>query len=114
MTWRYSQSTGILYHNRTRIAKGYSGKGNSKNSGADEALKNQGPIPIGIPYNSNKVGPYSIPLAPLGHSAHGRSAFLIHDDNSTSTASEGCIIISPQSIRRKIIKSRDLKLDVVQ
>ncbi len=119
MTWRYSQSTGILYHNRTRIAKGYSGKGNSKNSGADEALKNQGPIPIGsysigIPYNSNKVGPYAIPLTPVGHSAHGRTAFLIHGDNSTKTASEGCIIISPQSIRRKVINSRDLKLDVVQ
>ena len=102
MTWRYSQSTGILYHNRTRIATGYSGKGNSKNSGADEALRNQGPIPrgpysIGRPYGSDNVGPYAIPLEPLGHNAHGRTAFLIHGDKQSDlgNASKGCIIFGP-------------------
>lgn len=119
MTWEYSQSTGLLTNNRAIIASGgYSGKGKWKNDSSSEALKNKGPIPkgrylIGRPYNSNKVGPYAIPLTPTGHNAHGRTDFLIHGDNSTSTASEGCIIF-PRSIREKIIDSGDLKLDVSQ
>jgi hypothetical protein len=118
MTWRYSQSMGVLYHNRTRIDKGYSGKGNSKNNGADEALGFKGPIPrgsysIGTPYYSTRLQHTVIPLTPIGHSAHGRTAFLIHGDNSTNTASEGCIIFNIGT-RQKILKSRDKKLEVVQ
>lgn len=121
MTWEYSQSTGLLTYNRAIVATGgYSGKGKWKNDSSSEALNNKGPIPkgryqIGKPYNdSKKVGPYAIPLTPIGHTAHGRTNFLIHGDNSTSTASEGCIIFSPRSIREKIIDSGDIKLDVTQ
>lgn len=119
MTWEYSQSTGTLTHNRAVIASGgYSGKGKWKNDSSSEALKNKGPIPrggylIGRSYNSQKVGPLAIPLTPSGHNAHGRTSFLIHGDNSTSTASEGCIIFS-RSIRQDIIDSGDFKLEVTQ
>ena len=54
-------------------------------------------------------------LTPVGHLAHGRSAFLIHGDSTKhpGDASEGCIIFGPH-IRQRIATSGDTVLNVVE
>jgi hypothetical protein len=52
-------------------------------------------------------------LTPLGHNANGRSDFRIHGDNSTHTASTGCIILPPH-VRQQISASGDNVIDVVR
>jgi Protein of unknown function (DUF2778) len=116
MTWQYSQSTGDLTRNGTRIGTGYSGAGAGKNNGAMEGTPNVGPIPrgsytIGAPYNTDTHGPHVMRLTPVGHNALGRSGFLIHGDNRTHTASQGCIILS-RTIRDQISNSGDTALTV--
>jgi len=52
-------------------------------------------------------------LSPIGHNAHGRTAFRIHGDSGIrpGTASEGCIIL-PLAIRQKIADSNDKEIFV--
>lgn len=114
MSWTYHQSTGALLHNGRRVASGYSGSGAGRNNGAMQATHNVGPIPrgayrIGTPYNTNSHGPHVMRLTPVGHNALGRSGFLIHGDNRTHTASQGCIIL-PRNVRDTISTSRDHSL----
>ncbi|WP_174291457.1 tlde1 domain-containing protein [Sphingomonas bacterium] len=118
MPWRYQQSTGVLTHNGQRVTVGYSGAGTGRNNHAMQATANVGPIPtgnytIGTPYNTTTHGPHVMRLTPQGHTALGRSGFLIHGDNRTHTASQGCVILDP-NVRNRISASRDLTLEVVQ
>jgi hypothetical protein len=52
-------------------------------------------------------------LSPIGHNAHGRTAFRIHGDSRLrpGTASEGCIVL-PLAIRQKIADSNDKEIFV--
>lgn len=119
--WLYSQSFGYLWDDRgLQIARGYSGFDYAKNTAKYEAMANLGPIPrglwvIGDPYNSTRVGPFSLPLAPSGHSALGRTDFVIHGDSiaNPGTASRGCIILS-REIRQRIFDSQDRILRVIE
>lgn len=126
MTWLYHQSTGRLMRTGVPgvrepilIATGYSGHGDQKNDPAAEAITAEGPIPrgawkIGAPYDSKSVGPFALRLEPVGHDAHGRSAFRIHGDSASQPgqASHGCIIL-PRGIREQIARSGDCSLQVV-
>lgn len=121
MSWEYNQTTGELRHNGQLVATGYSGAGmtaaTGRNNPAMEATANAGPIPagqwrIGQAFNSANTGPNAIPLTPVGHTAHGRTAFQIHGNNATNNASTGCIIMGP-TIRQQIINSGDTVLNVV-
>ena len=77
---------------------GYSGRFPWRNNPDGEHLVSEGPIPagryqMGAPYHSARVGPLAIPLLPVDHDAHGRSAFRIHGDSRDGDASRGCIIL---------------------
>ena len=117
--WTYSQGTGKLFDpDGVHIATGYSGKGRGKNNCALQHVKNVGPIPQGIytigqAYNSAKVGPFALQLTPdPSNDMGGRSAFLIHGDNRTGTASEGCIILG-RMVRDRLNYSAERLLKVV-
>lgn len=120
MTWKWDQSAGELSRDGMFVARGYSGAGIGKNNPGLEGRVATGPIPAGRwkiggpPYNSKNVGPYALHLEPVGHGAHGRSAFKIHGDSARSpgTASKGCIIL-PRNVREEIWESGDRDLDVV-
>jgi hypothetical protein len=125
MPWEYSQSTGELRRvqngTRTRTGSGYSGRNTGLNNPASENQANVGPIPrgtwrIGTPRRSPNTGPHVLDLTPIGHTAHGRTGFQIHGDNTTpqpNDASHGCIIL-PRSVRETISNSGDTILNVVQ
>jgi hypothetical protein len=119
MRWTYSQGTGELRDPAGRLMHvGYSGKGPGRNNCDMQAVRQVGPIPrghwvMGKPYDSRKVGAYAIPLKPSeGTETFGRSAFLIHGDNRTHDASEGCIIM-PRRVRNAIVDSGVRVLEVV-
>ena len=119
MCWEYSQSTGILTHNGSHIATGYSGHGAGKNNPGMQEVANVGPCPqghytIGPPRDSPHVGPYAMPLTPVpGTETFGRAAFMIHGDSIVhpGTASEGCIILL-RDAREQIVASQDEELVV--
>lgn len=121
MPWEYNQTTGEMKHNGQSVGRGYSGAGRrgsvSRNNPKMEAISNTGPIPqgrylIGSPRKSAKTGPHVMDLTPIGHSAHGRSAFQIHGNNKTDDASSGCIIMPP-AVRKRISSSGDNELVVI-
>ncbi|MBS9432722.1 tlde1 domain-containing protein [Photorhabdus hainanensis] len=120
MTWQYSQSTGVLTHNGSFIAKGYSGHGAGLNNPSMQDAYLTGPIPQGHyrinGYNNHK-GPYTVKLVPiLGTNTYGRDAFRIHgdrNDGSYHQASEGCIVINGAELRKSIASSSDDILVVV-
>ncbi len=119
MSWLYVQSSGELYWLNERVATGYSGKGQYKNRPNLEHMKGLGPIPRGMykiaaPRNSDRTGPYVLPLTPIGHNALGRTDFQIHGDSirNPGTASSGCIIFS-RKIREKVWSSNEHKIKVV-
>jgi len=105
----YEQRTGRFLDEGVEVAKGYSGWGAGANNPDLENLRGVGPIPrgrymIGPPRFSRNVGPVAMYLWPVGHTAHGRSALMIHGDNRTSTASRGCVII-PRVVREAVAKT---------
>ena len=117
--WTYSQGTGVLTDpNGQKVATGYSGKGIGKNNCSMQHIPSVGPIPqglwiIGMPRNSVNVGPFAMDLTPVPLTeTFGRSALMIHGDNRTGTASEGCIIL-PRRVRHIIWDSGERKLKVV-
>lgn len=127
MSWTYQQSTGRLLHNGRLVdARGYSGRGASRNVPQAQALRNEWPIPqgryaIGQPFNNptrgghHGTGPYSIRLTPApSNQMFGRSSFLIHGDSlrAPGTASDGCIILGVHT-RHAIVASGDHALEVV-
>ena len=117
MPWQYSQSTGQLTHNGQLVSTGYSGAGVGQDNTAMEATPSVGPIPrgaytIGSPHQGINTGPHVMDLTPSGHNALGRTSFQIHGDNSTHTASSGCIVMGP-AVRTQISNSGDNVLNVV-
>jgi hypothetical protein len=121
MPWTYNQSTGELRRNGQLVGTGYAGAGTTaatgRNNPAMENVANAGPIPagewdIGTAFNSNNTGPNVVPLTPVGHNAHGRTAFQIHGNNAANNASQGCIVMGP-TIRQQVIDSGDTILRVV-
>lgn len=120
MPWRYSQRTGELTRNGQEAGVGYSGRGNGRNNPLMENAQNIGPIPrgryrIGTAYIHRTKGPVTMSLTPLGHTAHGRTHFLIHGDSVAhpGNASEGCIVLS-RPVREAIANSGDREIEVVQ
>lgn len=120
MVWRYSQSTGVLSYNNTKVAIGYAGMGPGRNNPQMERVAFVGPLPrgryqISAPYRSKNKGPHVMKLDPVGHIAHGRTEFRIHGDSvdNPGNASEGCIIL-PRHVRERISASGDTYLEVVE
>jgi hypothetical protein len=138
MTWVYNQTTGEMRHvasgadggtpaavdggtNGQLAGTGYSGRGTTfqegRNNPSMQGVVDTGPIPagqynIGTAVNGGSTGPNSLPLTPVGHNALGRTAFLIHGDNTAGNASHGCIIMGP-TVRQQIMNSGDSVLIVV-
>ena len=118
MTWRYDQSSGSLDHDGTPVGTGYSGMGVYRNDPTAEDRPNEGPIPrgtytIGEPHDTQTHGPFVMRLTPdPSDDMHGRAGFLIHGDNQTHTASQGCIILA-RPIREQVWQSGDTELEVV-
>lgn len=119
MSWKYSQSSGILTYNDTVIYwKGYSGKGSDKNDPAMADFPFWGPIPLGV-YRM-RLTPHSVfahpafLLIPEGHNASHRTAFFIHGESAQSfgDSSRGCIILPPD-VRKKILQYKNDLLEVV-
>lgn len=116
--WHYRISTGELTHDGEFIGTGYSGSGPYRNDPASVAIHNLGPIPAGDwrlspSYDDPHRGKNCFRLSPdPGTNVFGRSGFLIHGDNITHTASEGCIILGP-SIRQEIAATFDRDLKVI-
>lgn len=117
--WKYVQSTGDLFLNGQYMETGYSGAvPEGKNKPNMECMQNVGPIPrgyyvIGAPRGNPT--PFTLPLTAenLHYCAPARSGFLVHGDNSTGTASHGCIILS-KGVRQTISESDDKRLLVVR
>lgn len=116
----YHQADGRIERNAYLVGTGYSGHGIGLNNGAMEAVPDVGPIPRGLwkiirwdDVHGDK-GPCVAVLEPVGHDAHGRSAFLIHGDSPAGnhTASKGCIISGP-TIRHALRDGGDMDLEVV-
>jgi hypothetical protein len=121
MPWEFEQSTGRLKRDGRVVATGYSGAGGPgsayRNNPRHEGVKDKGTIPagryrIGRPRTSEKTGPHVLDLSPVGHNAHGRTAFQIHGNNKANNASNGCIILPP-GVRKQISWSGDAELVVV-
>lgn len=123
--WIYNSSTGKLYHQLDpqdepeMVAIGYSGFGSGRNNPLKANIKGVGPIPGGYysitlpPRKSPTLGPLVMDLEPHPDTeTFGRSLFRIHGDNSTGTASHGCIIVNKKT-RELIEASKDIVLKVV-
>lgn len=119
--WGWDQSAGTLTRNGKFVARGYAGAGIGKNNPDLQSKVAVGPVPQGRwrilpPRNRPQtVGPYAMPIEPVGHNALGRSAFMIHGDSAKrpGTASRGCIIL-PRNVRELIWNSGDHDLEVVE
>lgn len=115
----YDQETGKISIGDALIGVGYSGFGPGLDNPEMEAVHNVGPIPRGEWHIGHwddhhaEKGPQVAVLSPVGHDAHGRSAFLIHGDNQDAnhTASHGCIIAN-RIIRNALRASGDTELVV--
>lgn len=118
MSWIYNQANGSLSNTGFLIGSGYSGKGVGKNNPTMEDIPEVGPIPrgryiIGDAFTHPHAGPVCMRLEPdAGDTMFGRSGFMMHGDNTTHTASEGCIIM-PRDVREKIAASSDRELIVL-
>src|SRR5712671_97073 len=123
MSWLYEQSTGKLYDPAgDLIAIGYSGKGEGLNNPAMEHVPFVGPLPAGIyfisaPINTEKHGPYFLPLVPHpSNDMYGREDFGVHGDEilhvNQHLASEGCMI-QARIVREKMWEGGDHRLEVV-
>lgn len=117
--WTYVQSSGDLFHGSEYIETGYSGKlPDGKNDPNKECVKNVGPIPRGTyDIGPEKSSPSPVSLILTANNPNycnpPRDGFLIHGDNSTSTASTGCIILSRRT-RERIRDNNDNRLKVVR
>ncbi|KFJ12528.1 RHS repeat-associated core domain protein [Delftia acidovorans] len=104
----YTQSTGNLTCTRDGIEtvnnNGYAGAGQGRNNPDMQDVLNTGPLPrgnytIGEAFRHRTAGIATRRLTPAPENdMQGRAGFLIHGDNATGTASEGCIVM-PRTIR---------------
>lgn len=119
MPWTYDRRRGTLTNPAGQLiaTDGYSGADRGRNNPGMERESNVGPIPHGsyqiqAARNSVRTGPVSMDLAPnIGTQTYGRSAFMIHGDNLSHTASHGCIILR-RDVRETIDQSADRVLVV--
>lgn len=119
--WKYDQSSGELTRDGKFVARGYSGHQLGKNNPGLEGKVAVGPIPrgmwkFGAPVNRPQtIGPFAMPLTPVGHNALGRSGFFCHGDSARApgTASHGCLILA-RNVREAIWASGDRDLEVVE
>jgi hypothetical protein len=117
--WTYSQTSGELSHNGTRIGTAYSGHGAGLNNPALQDEAEIGPLPqgaytIGPAFTHPSKGPVVMHLTPNeGTQEFGRSAFLMHGDNQlmNHSGSEGCIVAA-RNIRDLVAASTDRDLTV--
>jgi hypothetical protein len=117
--WLYVQSSGDLFQDKIYVKTGYSGAvPDGKNKPDQECKKDTGPIPRGW----YKIGPaeskptvVSLPLTADDpkYCNPPRDGFLFHGDNTTGTASTGCIVVDRKT-REKIRDSGDTRLRVVR
>lgn len=115
MNWTYYQKTGELVRPDGSVAcVGYAGYGPGRNNPALQHVKKIGPLPrttyrIGaLMARHPKAGPNVVRLIPTNEAEMlGRAGFLIHGDNKTHDASEGCII-APGPVRLEIAKAGGL------
>lgn len=115
MTIVYQQTTGQLWINGTKRTVGYSGINRGRNKHEFQYTSRLGPIPVGL-YHLSDGGDqqgyasptlFSIACVPAkGTETKGRSGFFIHGDNSTGTASTGCIIVN-REVRKEILSMID-------
>jgi len=115
--WTYEQSTGQLYDPSGKFFnEGYSGYGVGLNNPLMQAVRDVGPIPIGlymmgIPVDSPIHGPYAIPLIPDSTTdLFGRVDFMCHGERLKGPrflASNGCVIQSPIEKRQEMYASGD-------
>jgi hypothetical protein len=116
--WKYVQENGQIFQNGKYIDTGYSGSGAGKNDPAKECERNVGPIPRGwytIGQEISKPTPVTLPLSAddPNYCNPPRDGFLIHGDNTSGTASTGCIV-SKRTTRVTIRDSGDNRLQVVK
>jgi hypothetical protein len=115
--WTYAIASGALAHDGEALGRGYSGRGEGRDSIEKVKVRTVGPIPpgryrIGPAYRHSRLGPVTMNLDPLpGTNLFGRSLFRIHGDNAAHDASHGCIILS-RALRDAIAASGDRVLDV--
>lgn len=116
--WTYEQATGHLSHDGELIGTGYAGHGVGRNHPEMESVASVGPLPCGVytigpAFTHPKTGPLTMRLFPdADNQMFGRSGFLMHGDNPTHTASEGCIVIG-RMVRQQVAASVDRRLQVV-
>jgi hypothetical protein len=118
--WQYRQSNGDLSRDGRSIGAGYSGRGVGKFNPTMEGERDVGPIPrgmyrIGAQFDHPTKGPVTMGLNPVGHTALGRSAFLIHGDSREhpGDASQGCIVLG-RALRQVVADTGDTQLEVVR
>jgi hypothetical protein len=135
MSWTFERAAGKILTPQGHVAgMAYAGHGEARNNPAMEGehgamamgvITAGGPLPAGtytmteLVLMHPKTGPYSIRLKPdEATRAHilslkrGPDSFLIHGNNATNDASEGCII-SNRATREIMWKSEDHQLRVV-
>lgn len=106
--------------NGSLLGVGYSGRiPDGRNNSDKQCVKNVGPIPRGWyaiePPQSEASKSYFLPLTPKpGTDTWGRDGFQIHGDNTSHSASTGCIVISPRTLREAIWNGGDRVLRVVR
>jgi Protein of unknown function (DUF2778) len=119
--WTWNQSNGNLSHNGQIVGIGFSGHKKGRNNPAMERVPNIGPCPrglyaIGAAVTHPSLGPVSMPLHPEpGTDTFGRSGFWIHGLSFIDPldSSQGCLCISPWTVREKIATSGDTQIEVV-
>jgi hypothetical protein len=115
--WQYVQKTGVLSRDGTYVDTGYSGSGVGKNNPSKECESNVGPIPRGQYTIGAEIAQPTVVTLPLAAANPNycnppRSGFLIHGDNTTGTASTGCIVLR-KTTRERIRDSGDNQLTVI-
>ncbi|CAB4131058.1 Protein of unknown function DUF2778 [uncultured Caudovirales phage] len=117
--WKWHQAGYLEYPDGKATATGYAGMGEGKNNPALEAVANIGPLPRGLytitgpPCIHPHCGQFTLRLEPDStNEMHGRAGFLLHGDNATGTASQGCIVL-PRKVREEIWASGIRRLEVV-
>jgi len=113
----YKQDNGELELDEHFEGLGYSGTGKGRNNPEAESEVNVGPIPkgrysIGPAHDHPTLGAVVFNLEPVGHDAHGRSAFRIHGDSKSHDASHGCIVAG-RTIRERIRDDHETELEVI-
>lgn len=117
--WTYVQSSGDIFRGSDYKETGYSGKvPEGKNNPNSECVRDVGPIPRGTyDIGPERSSPTPVTLVLVADNPNyctpARGGFLIHGNNSTSTASTGCIILS-RPMREEIRDSGDNRIKVVR